>query len=106
MGTLAINANKAYKKYRSLGGQKGFTQFLDQWKQTRFSANGETNGVFLENRPVNDTVQTAIKNMLKEGGLKEEESGKTVFGIPKAIVIGGAVLLAGAIIFIIVKKVK
>ena len=105
-GILATTANQAYKKYKEQGGTLAFKDFLTREQHKIYAANGEDSSVFLVKPALNDTVQTAINDMLKQGGLKDEESGKTVFGINKNIVIGAGLLVAGIVIFIIVKKVK
>lgn len=104
--SIARTANQAYKKYKEAGGTWTFTEFVTRQKQKAFSADGEADHLFMVNPSVNDTVQSAIDNMLKEGGLESEESGKTVFGVKKGWVIGVGVLLAAGIVFIVYKKMK
>jgi len=103
---LSKTANASYKEYLKAGGTLSFTDYLHREKEKFMNANGEQDNLLLINRPLNDSIQTAIKETLKQGGLKNEESGKTVFGINKNIIIGGGILIAVGIAFIIYKKVK
>lgn len=102
---IAKTANAAYKDYRSGGGTLSFTEWLHREKEKMYYSTGEDN-MLLVNPPLNDTIQNAIKDTLKQGGLKTVESGKTIFGINKVVVIGGSVLLVAGIVFLIVNKAK
>jgi hypothetical protein len=103
---IGKNANQVWKDYRSRGGTLGFTDFLDREKQKMFSADGQAPGLFLVNQTLNDSVQAAIEKTLNSGGLTQKESGRTIFGVNKNIVIGGAVVITAAIILLIVKTKK
>lgn len=104
---LAKTPNAAYKDYVTGGGTLSFTNWLQREKDKMFYSNGDDkNNLLLVNKPLNDSIQTAIDNTLKNGGLKTTESGNTVFGINKTILIGAGVVLAAVIGYIIIKNVK
>lgn len=102
---IAKTANAAYKDYKTGGGTLAFTEWLHREKEKMYYSTGEDN-MLLVNPPLNDTIQAAIKDTLEKGGLKTTESGKTIFGINKVVVIGGSVALIAGIIFLIVVKNK
>ena len=94
-------ANQAWKES---GKTVPFKQFVDELRR---SANGtETNGTFIVNRPLNDSVQQGILLMRRKGGYKTAESGKTVLGLNKTLVIGTGVVLVGIAAFAIYKNVR
>lgn len=103
---LAKTPNAAYKEFKKGGGTLNFTEYLHREKEKMYYSNGDNSNVLLVNKPLNDSIQTAIDNTLKQGGLKDQESGKTVFGINKGILIGGGIVLAAVITYIIVINVK
>jgi hypothetical protein len=107
MSTIAKTSNAAWKEYKAGGGTiVKFTDWLHREKEKMFSANGEDDSLLLVNRSLNDSVQGAIKDTLKTGGLKEKTSGKTLFGINTKWLIGSAIVLTGGIIYLIVKRNK
>ena len=103
---LSKTANSAYNEYRKSGGTLAFTEFLDREKQKLMSANGQQDSLFLVNRDLNDSVQNAIRETLQKGGYKTNESGKTIFGINKFVLIGAVTLLIGTMTVVIYKKLK
>lgn len=104
---LGKSANAAYKEALHKGTTKlPFTEWLHREKEKSFNAQGEDPNLLLINRSLNDSVHQTIQKVVKQGGLKDSESGKTIFGIHKAVIIGGATIITGAIIFLIIKKVK
>lgn len=103
---IAKTANAAFKDYRTAGGTLSFTQWLHREKEKMYYSTGENENLLLVNPVMNDSVQNAIKNTLKQGGLKTEESGKTIFGINKKVLIGSGIVIAAAIVFVIVKQAK
>jgi hypothetical protein len=104
MSTIAKTSNAAYKQYKSTGVTLSFTEFLHREKEKMFSANGQDDSLLLVNKSLNDTVQTAIRDTLKQGGLKEQETGKTFFGINKFVLIGAGVAIIGGTVWLVLKK--
>lgn len=105
---LAKTPNAAWKDYlKNEHGTLGFTDWLHREKEKMFYSNGDTtSNLLLVNKPLNDSIQTAIQSTLAQGGLKDQESGKTVFGINKWALIGGGFVLAAIITYVIVINVK
>lgn len=106
MPDISLNRNQAFKKYKHTGGTLTYVQWVVREQDKIYSANGEDDNLLLISKPINDSVQAAIKNTLYKGGLKTTETGKTVFGINKTVFIGGAVIVTAAIIFLIAKNRK
>jgi hypothetical protein len=106
MSIIAKTSNTAFKQYKKQGGTLNFTDFLHREKEKMFSANGNDDSLLLVNRSLNDSVQLAINETLKNGGLKPKTSGKTIFGINAVLFIASAITITGGTIFLIVKKKK
>lgn len=104
---IGKNANLAWKEYKVAGGTLGFTDFLDREKKKIYSANGQDDSILIINQHLNQQVQDAIDKTLAAGGLKKDASKKTILGINKtAFIIGGVVITAAIIFFIVSKKHK
>jgi hypothetical protein len=99
---IGKSASKLFREYKKAGGTLQFPAWVDREKEKVFSANGEDQGILPVDRQLNDSVHTAINDALKEAGFQTQESGKTVFGINKTVVvITSVVLLAGVVTLIV-----
>ncbi len=103
---ITMNANMAYKKYKSKGGTLPFTEFLHREKEKIYNANGEDESILLVNRTLDDSIHHAIDKTLEKAGLKTEEENKTVFGINKTVFIVGGLVLISAVIILVIKNKK
>jgi len=104
---IGKTANTLWKEYNQETGSKiSFAEFLGLQRTKMFSANGDNDSILMVNKSLNDTVQAAIDSTLKQGGLKTEEDKGKVFGLPKAAVIGGGLVITAAIIFLLLNRKK
>lgn len=103
---ISKSANQGYRAYKKKGGTLPFTLFLDQEKERLHSVDGSDPSMLLINQSLNDTVQSSVKKITESQGLQTTETGKTVFGIKKNIVIGGGLILAAVVILLTIKHKK
>jgi hypothetical protein len=102
----ALMGKTATKMWRQSGTALPFKQWIEQEKE-KMSADGQTaDGLLLVNRSLNDSVQNAINEAVKTGGLKKDIENKTIFGISKPVFIVSAVLFTGGLIYLITRIVK
>lgn len=104
---IGKTANTLWKEYMQASGSKiSFAEFLGLQRTKMFNADGDNESILMVNKNLNDTVQAAIDKTLQQGGLKTEEDKGRIFGLPKAAVIGGGLVLTAAIIFLLLNKKK
>lgn len=105
---IGKTANTLWKEYNQATGSKiSFAEFLGLQRSQAFNATGDENGsILMVNKSLNDTVQAAITKTLQQGGLKTQTDKGKIFGLPKAVVIGGGLVITAAIIFLLINKKK
>lgn len=101
-GTIGKSATRLWREQLK-GGQTTlpFAAWITREKE-KISADGTANSnLLLVDRTLNDSVHQIISDTKQAGGLKTQESGKTVFGINKTVFIVLAGLLAAGSIYLI-----
>src|SRR4051812_32403533 len=95
-------ANRLYREYKKKGGTNSFAQWISVEKT--HNADGSPSGVFMVNKPLNDSIQPYIKNMQKEGGLTNQLNKNSIFGLNKTAVIAVSSLLVIAVTIYFIEK--
>ena len=106
MSTIGKSASRMYREYKRNSGTLTWPQWLDRQKEKTFAASGEDDDIVMIDRTLNDSVHAAIKDSLITAGLKTKESGKTIFGIDKTVVIIGSLLLLAGTTYLIYYNIK
>jgi CHASE3 domain sensor protein len=89
------SANQIWKES---GTTLSFKDWLSREKEKFSNADGQVDN-FIQNKPLNDSIQKTLEAMKKDSGLKEDISNKTIFGINQNVIIVGGVIILGAIAY-------
>lgn len=86
----------ANQVWRDSGTTLSFKDWITREKKKFMNFNGTTDTIV--NKPLNDTVQTALSGIRKNFGFQDKESGKTIFGLNKtAVIVFGIVAVVGLV---------
>ena len=95
------SANQLWKES---GTTLSFKDWLNREKRKFVNFNGDgKQSVMMVNKPLNDTIQKTLGAIREETGYRTKESGKTIFGVNKTIIL---VVGIGALAFITYKIIK
>lgn len=95
-------ANQKYKEYKQGGGTLVFKEWIDRERKKNFLNLDGTVDVPI-NKPLTDSINAAIQDLNKAGGVQTDLENKYIFGINRKVLIlagvGIIVTVAGVIIY-------
>ena len=97
-------ANQLYKEYKVAGGTRTFKGWVEREKRKGF-LNYEGQPNIPVNKPLNDSIQAAIKDLHNQAGYTDDLQNKYIFGVHRNVwwIIAG-VAAGTAIVLVIYHK--
>jgi hypothetical protein len=86
--------------------ESGSTLSYKEWRKREDEKMASFDGIPSPSLSDSSSFKATVSEMQRKGGLKEEISGKTVFGINKYVLIVAGIVIVSAIAYNVYKKSK
>jgi hypothetical protein len=98
----------ANQLWRESGTTLSFKDWLTREKRKFVNFNGDAKkpSVLMVNKPLNEEIQKTIGDIRKDVGYKTTESGKSVFGVNKTLIILVGVSSLAFITYKVIQSIK